>query len=53
MSSNRSSPAAKLFHILYPQTNFYHGTQERQRKFADAAREFEKYLEDQKKEQGQ
>lgn len=51
--SNKSSHAAKLFHILYPQTNFYHGTQERQRKFTDAVREFEKYLDEQKKEQGQ
>jgi len=51
--NNNHSHAAKLFHILYPQTNFYHGTQERQKKFADAVSEFEKYLEEQKKEQGQ
>jgi hypothetical protein len=45
--------AAKLFHILYPTTNFYSIDQARQRKFAETAREFEKYLETQKKEQGQ
>ena len=49
--TNKTSEAAKLFHLLYPTTNFYGVDNARQKKFADAAREFEKYLEEQKKAQ--
>jgi hypothetical protein len=51
--TNRSSPAAKLFHILYPSTNFYSIDSVRRQKFEQGAREFEQYLKEQKKEQGQ
>jgi hypothetical protein len=45
-----SNEASKLFHIIYPTKNFYAASAKKQRRFSDAAKEFEQYLEEQKRD---
>lgn len=46
---NRQSPASRLFHLLYPTSNYYGASSEMKEKMQRVAREFEEYLKENKK----
>lgn len=44
---SKESPAARLFHLMYPKSNYYGAPPEQQRKMQEVAKEFEEFIKSQ------